>query len=117
MARKGTKRKIVDMGEKAPAATMPPVVIRLVSLVRGGAHPLDGRYVMRYHPGPPSMPLAECLLVTTTDIHKAKVYRDVMEANEDYMRVDPRQPIRAYDGRPNRPMTSWSVEYVSVVVM
>lgn len=116
MARKTTKRKVVDMsaevevGEVALAVSAPagPVVIKLVGLVSGAGHPLDGQYVTRYHPGPPSMRPRECLLLTTRDVSRAKVYASALEAHAEWTRVDEREPVRA-DGQPNRPMTAWSI--------
>lgn len=99
---------------KAPKAGQPdtglkgPVVIQLVSLVSGDPHSLDGTYVVQYHPGPTSMPHGHCLLRTTPDILKAKVYANAEAAHSEWTRVDNRRPVRP-DGQPNRPMTAWNV--------
>lgn len=112
MARKGTKRKIADMGTPmdaaAGASSGRPVVIQLVALTDGKPHPYDGQYVLRYHPGPPSFARHTCLLVVTRDAAKAKVYGGHEAAHAEWTRVDPREPVRS-DGRPNRPLTAWSV--------
>lgn len=85
-----------------------PVVIQLDGLVSGAAHPLEGRYVWAYNPGPASMPLRQCLLMTTRDVRRAKVYASHQAAHAEWTRVDPREPVGP-SGRPNRPMTAWNV--------
>lgn len=113
MARKASKRKVADMGEAAGEAPADrPTVIQLIGLVSGAPHALDGRYVKRYHPGPPSMLPGQCLLITVGKKEHAKVYASVREAHEEWVRVDPRAPIRPHDGKPNRPLTAWSVLFL-----
>lgn len=83
-------------------------VIQLVGLVNGDPHPLDGQYVRYYHPGPKAMARGECWLTTTRNPAYARVYPTKAAATEEYRRVDPRIPVRA-DGKPNRPMTAWTI--------
>lgn len=105
----GSAERTARVGD--PSSSLPthgPVVLQLVSLVSGDPHPLDGRYVKSFHPGPASMPLGQCLLLTTRHIGAAKVYASHVEAHAEWTRVDPRQPIGP-NGKPNRPLTSWNV--------
>jgi hypothetical protein len=97
------------MPKRRREAAARPCIIQLVGLARGLSHPFDGRYVVRYHPGPASMSAGQCLLVTTSDARKAKVYADAESAHAEWARVDPRAPVRP-DGQPNRPLTAWTIE-------
>lgn len=83
-------------------------VMMLVGLVNGQPHPFDKQYVVEYDPGPENMPQGECLLRVTKNIDLAKRFPSRTSAHEEWRRIDPRKPIRA-DGRPNRPLTAWSV--------
>lgn len=111
MARKkaGSAERTARVGDASSSLpTHGPVVLRLDTLVSGDRHPLEGRYVKQYHPGPASMPLRQCLLLTTRHVSAAKVYASHIEAHAEWTRVDPREPM-APNGRPNRPLTAWNV--------
>lgn len=116
MARKKPKAAAAQAAPQAQAEGQPvpetqdgPVVIQLVGLMNGQPHPLDGRYVKSYHPGPASMPLGQCLLLTTRHAAQAKFYASHAEAHAEWTRIDPRQPTRPNDGKPNRPLTAWNI--------
>lgn len=87
------------------------VVIKIVGLADGAPHEFAGKYVVNYDPSPDGVPLGECVLVVDEDVQRAKRYPDAFAAGNEWKRVDTRQPIRA-DGRPNRPLTAFSVEIV-----
>lgn len=88
-------------------------MIRIVGLINGGGSAFDGQYVVEYDPGrdgiEPStgFPML-CYLVTTPDINQATRYTRVA-AMELWRSIDPRYPVRP-DGKPNRPLTAFTVE-------
>jgi hypothetical protein len=90
-------------------------VILIHGLIQGGTTSFDGQYVVEYDPGrdgvdPGSgMPMM-CHLVTTPDISKATVFPGTA-AFELWRKPDPRNPVRP-DGKPNRPLTAFTVEIV-----
>jgi hypothetical protein len=89
-------------------------VIKLVGLAGGqGASPLDGEYLVQYDPGrdgvDPNGNRMLAHIATSPRRADALVFETVAEAHACWTRVDPRQPVRA-DGRPNRPLTAFSVE-------
>jgi hypothetical protein len=88
------------------------VVIRLLRTF-GGPHLFDGQYVVDYDPSPPDMEPGACLLVCSPDLARAKRYPDLEAAWGDWKRVDWRAPVRP-DGKPNRPMTAFTIEVESV---
>jgi hypothetical protein len=79
------------------------VVIRLIELADGRASEHEGAFV--FH----SDPHGE--LVTTRAIERAKRYEDFDEAMQDYRRGTGRMRP---DGKPDRPMTAWTIEIVGV---
>jgi hypothetical protein len=85
------------------------VAMKLLGLAGAMATPHDEQYVQEYDPSGGSAP-DECVLVTTPDITRAKHYPSIVEGWEDWKRVDTRAPVRA-DGKPNRPLTAFSVTF------
>lgn len=90
-----------------------PYVMRIVGLVRGGATPHDGRYVVEFDAGPVGLPLGECVLRTSRNIEHARRYATREDAHYAWRSMDIREPTRP-DGRPNRPLTVFSVEILAV---
>lgn len=92
------------------------VVIQIVGLVNGIASPLDGEFLVEYDPGRDGMagglPMT-AHIKTTPRLSEAKRYAGMAEAHAEWIRVDPRQPIRI-DGKPNRPLTAFSCEFKTV---
>lgn len=87
--------------------------IRIIGLVDGQPSAYDGQYVVEYDPGrdgvePGSGRPMLCHLVTTPDRAAARQL-SFREAMELLRLVDPRRPVRP-DGRPNRPLTAFTVE-------
>ena len=79
-------------------------VIKILGLVNGGVTPFDGQYVVAWDPSRDVL----VSLQTTSDVDKATRYT-VEGAFELWRAVDPRDPVRP-DGKPNRPLTAFSVE-------
>lgn len=48
----------------------------------------------------------------TSDPDQAQQFPDIIEAMEEWKRPSTVHPIRLSDGKPNRPMTAWSVSPV-----
>jgi hypothetical protein len=84
------------------------VVIRLVGLALGGPTGLEGTYLQSYtadgHGG-------RGHVVGTRDISEAKRYQTAIEAMEEWRRVSRSHPIRG-DGKPNRPLSAYTIEVV-----
>jgi hypothetical protein len=93
------------------------VAMKLVGLCNGEPSPFDGQYRREFdpsnsdlrHPNGPQRPTT-CWLITTPNIAEAKHYPSIMEAGEEWARVDKRRPIRP-DGKPNRPLTALTVTF------
>lgn len=82
-------------------------VIKLIGLA-GGRPTLEGRYVKSYtadgHGGRGHME-------ATRDISEARRFQTAIEAMEEWKRVSRSHPIRA-DGKPNRPLSAYTIEVV-----
>lgn len=92
-------------------------LMRLESLMDGTQTPFDGQYLVEYDPerdgvddhGEPM----DAHLVTTADPAKAKRFEDLIEFQHTWALVCQRRPVR-YDGKPNRPLTSFMVSTVRI---
>jgi hypothetical protein len=87
------------------------VVMQIVCLTDGTRTAFDGQYVVEYDPGrdgvdPTGRPML-CYLRTTPRVQDATRFTGY-DALELWRAVDPRQPTRP-DGRPNRPLTAFTV--------
>lgn len=89
------------------------VVIRIVGLINGQPTAYDGQFLVEYdpsrdgaEPGTGRPMLAH--IVTTPDLDKATRW-EAGQALEVWRAVDSRNPVRP-DGKPNRPLTAFSVE-------
>lgn len=87
-------------------------VLRIV----GGPNGFTGfedQYVKEYDPNRDGISadgrVMICHLVTTSSIRRARKFDSIMDATNFYMQVSQREPIR-YDGRPNRPLTYFTVD-------
>ena len=87
------------------------VIIRLVSPARGGTSPSDGHYIMAFDPDGHG---GRGDLRTTGDPGKAKRFDSPADAREFWRQRSSIQPLRA-DGKPNRPLTAFTVEVLEVV--
>ena len=81
-------------------------VILLHGLVDGSPSAYDETYLTRFD----FLTTAadEAILESTPDISKARRFPDMLTAMQAWRVVDPRAPLRA-DGKPNRPLTAFSV--------
>ena len=87
-------------------------VIRLIGLANGETSLADGQWVKEYEPSrdgvDPNGNPTGCHLVTTADPAQARLYSST-EVFDVYRKVDNRNPVRP-DGKPNRPLTAYTVE-------
>jgi len=88
-------------------------VIQLVVRIDGGARHLEGRYVRRYDPTwhPEGERYDGGLLMTTADRAEAREFFSVIEAMNYYRQAHGTRP---WDGKPNRPLTAWTIEIVKL---
>lgn len=89
-------------------------VIKIHGLINGEPTAFDGQYVVEYDAGrngydPLSGREMFAYLVTTPIRAEATRFEDPLEV---WRRIDPRMPTRA-DGRPNRPLTAFTIEVES----
>ena len=92
-------------------------VIRIVGLINGERTPYDDQFVVAYDPerggGLISGRQLQFYLVTTPDVEHARVFDSMIEAGECWKQISRRQPVRPWDGKPNRPLTAFTVEIAS----
>lgn len=86
--------------------------MKIEGMVHGQPTPYDGQYLLDYDPGrdgadPNGLPML-AHVVTTPNPGEAKRYHDLAAVHAEWTRVDPRQPVRS-DGRPNRPLTAFTI--------
>lgn len=83
-------------------------IIRLIGMVAGESSELDGQYVAAYDPTyhPLGQPYAGGILEVTDDPRKALRFPDALAATEKWRQSYGLRP----DGKPNRPLTAWTVE-------
>jgi hypothetical protein len=72
---------------------------------------LASTYLARYVPD--EQPPGTVPGIWTTDIKAAQRFKDAGEALEFWRQVDKKVPVRS-DGKPNRPLTMFTVEIVTV---
>ena len=85
--------------------------IKIVGLGAGGETPFDGKYLAEYDPKKPGVdpngrPMT-AHVVCTEDPEKALVFPSAVEALEKWR--EPSGHIR-WDGKPDRPLTAFTVE-------
>lgn len=93
------------------------VVIKIIGMSNGYPTPFDGQYLKIYDPdkvgydvlGRPML----AYVVTTKDPSKAMQFADQLAAWECWRQLSGKQPIRE-DGHPNRPLTAFTVEMLSL---
>jgi hypothetical protein len=84
-------------------------VIRIIGSVLGNATPDDGCYLTLYDPHAGDHGYIE----TSSDFARARVFEDAGAAMECWRQVNRNQPTRP-DGKPNRPLTAYTVELVKL---
>jgi hypothetical protein len=82
--------------------------IRIVHLATGQPSGADGQWVKSYTPDGHG---GRGDLLLTENKHEAKVYANAAAAMEEWRRVSSTHPTRP-DGKPNRPMTAFTVEII-----
>ncbi len=94
---------------------MSATLIKIIGLAIGQPHHLDGLFVQAYEPSfSPDGDANSCVLTGTPDPEEARQFDEIAEAWEFAKRVDQRDPVRAIDGRPNRPITAFTLEFISL---
>jgi hypothetical protein len=89
-------------------------LMQIVGLVNGGSSEFDGQFLVSYDPdregtSPSGLPML-AYITTTPDPDKAATFRTAGDAMLLWKRQSKRWPIRPYDGKPNRPLTAFTVE-------
>lgn len=83
------------------------MTLRLLGLYNGVVTPDDGKYVVDYDPEPRLSSRGEWVyLITTDDPSKARQFSSAADAMEYWRRSYGLRP----DGKPNRPLTAYTVE-------
>lgn len=87
-----------------------PVLLRLMGLAAGGASEFDGLYVKYYDPTwtPPHGAYDGGILEVTHDPKRAWHFDSAADAMELWRTAHGTRE----DGKPNRPLTAWTVEIV-----
>ncbi len=82
-------------------------VIQIIGLANGmDSGGAEGQYVHRYNP---DGNMGRGDLILTHDKSKAKRYMDFKQATDDWRRISTTHPVR-HDGKPNRPMTAFTIQ-------
>jgi hypothetical protein len=87
------------------------VIIQIVGLASGEPSDAAGLYVQEYTPDGYG---GRGDAVLTPRESKAKRYASSVEAMEHWRQVSSTHPVRPGDGRPNRPLTAFTIEIVTV---
>lgn len=83
-----------------------PVVMQIVGLARGGESPNDGAYVLSFDANARG---GRGELRVTRDRGRAMTFPSDKEAMAFWRQQSRVMPLRPYDGKPNRPLTAYSV--------
>jgi hypothetical protein len=87
------------------------IIIKLVKLANGMGHPHNGKYVKEYDPNYYFEGRYEGgWLRLTEDPKQAKNFDSFKEAYDYWMQQAPAPHDVRPDGKPNRPLTAWTVE-------
>jgi hypothetical protein len=91
-------------------------LIRILGYVDGSPCRHEGRYVAYYDPNGSGrderMGPLRFDLRTTDDPAEAQRYVDTAQAHRAWSERSKKQPYRPWDGKPNRPLTGFSVEII-----
>lgn len=85
------------------------VQIRLIRLADGRTSPLDGQYVVSCDVNDTKGNLGFGNVTATTDPTKAKQFETTIDAWDYWSRTSTTTPRRP-DGKPNRPLTAFTIE-------
>lgn len=86
------------------------VVLKIVGNSAGGDPSFNGKYLTVYTPNGFG---GNGLIATSVFIREAKLFNDSIEALNCWRQVSKTHPVRP-DGKPNRPLTAYTVELVTV---
>lgn len=86
-------------------------LIRILALASGLDTPDAGRFLSRFDPEAFG---GRGLIETTPDPLRALAFDNGQDALREWQRTSRTHPIRANDGRPNRPLTAYTVEVVDL---
>lgn len=84
------------------------VLVRIAGAATGIPTPHDGRYVVSWSP---HTRFGYLDLETTDRPSRARRFDDAAEALKEWRMVSRVEPKRPTDGRPNRPLTAYTVEF------
>lgn len=96
-----------------------PVLIVNCGLMDGS--PPEGRYLREYDPDwiPPGTDMASPPMcgraIWTDNMAEAKRYPDAVAAWGEWKRQSTILPLRPWDGKPNRPLTAYTISLQTVV--
>jgi hypothetical protein len=100
------------VGERKKPMNPPLIVLQIVGLNTGEPTPFDGQYLKEYDCSrdgrSPDGRRLLAHIVTTPNIEDAMHLKDMAEFHAVWAAIDPRNPVRS-DGKPNRPLTAFSV--------
>lgn len=85
--------------------------MQIMGLVDGQSSPFDGQFLVEYDPDKRGVdPRGYVMLahILVGDLRTAKRFPDPGQAMDEWKRVSKRWPVRP-DGRPNRPLTAFTV--------
>jgi hypothetical protein len=82
------------------------VRLKLIESADGSPTPQNGMYLVDYVPDTDELGLGE--LHASSNVIEAKIFADAGAAFAYWKQQSKRVPIRP-DGKPNRPLTAWSV--------
>lgn len=87
--------------------------MKIVGMAHGHPSPFDGQYLVEYDPDRPGVdPSGNAMLahiVCTPDPAQARVFASSVDAWAEWRRTSATTPTRP-DGKPNRPLTAFTVE-------
>jgi hypothetical protein len=83
-------------------------LVRVLGAANGGGTPHDGRYVVNWNPDTEAGTLE---LTSTGEAAEARRF-PFPEVFNEWKRVSRVQPLRPWDGKPNRPLTGIHIEIV-----
>ena len=88
-----------------------PLVAKVMMGAQGQATPHDGLYVASWNPRTENGVLE---LSSTDDINRARWFPSMAALLREWRMVSTVEPMRANDGRPNRPLTAVTIEILNV---
>lgn len=86
-------------------------VMKVWGLATGQPFPYAGQFLEWFDPDIPDA--ADIMFRFTADLDKAKRYASAVELLDEWRRVRKPDPVRP-DGKPNRPLTAFTVEVLRI---